>query len=194
MKIGVNIHVFNANLRKARRKHGMTQKDLAVAVGVSVAKIQAIEQMRYPGSDFTFVRELLLTIADILDEEYNLLFPPDYLFALQENYFPKQRKLSFYQDIDILSLPQSSSLGLPESILETQEMENAIQATLKQLHRREREILMYRFGFGCDRHTLQEAADKFSISRERIRQMEAIALRRLRNPRNRKILDEWRPV
>ena len=40
-----------------------------------------------------------------------------------------------------------------------------------------------RFGIGYDReHTLAEIARHFNLSRERVRQIEAVALRRLRNP------------
>ena len=40
-----------------------------------------------------------------------------------------------------------------------------------------------RFGIGCDReHTLEEIGQEFDVTRERIRQIEAKALRRLRAP------------
>jgi RNA polymerase primary sigma factor len=40
-----------------------------------------------------------------------------------------------------------------------------------------------RFGIGCEReHTLEEIGQEFSVTRERIRQIEAKALRQLRSP------------
>jgi RNA polymerase primary sigma factor len=40
-----------------------------------------------------------------------------------------------------------------------------------------------RFGIGCDReHTLEEIGQEFAVTRERIRQIEAKALRALRRP------------
>jgi RNA polymerase primary sigma factor len=40
-----------------------------------------------------------------------------------------------------------------------------------------------RFGIGCDReHTLEEIGQEFGVTRERIRQIEAKALRTLRDP------------
>lgn len=57
-------------------------------------------------------------------------------------------------------------------------------AVLKTLSSRERRIVEMRFGFDGDReHTLEEVGRDLSVSRERIRQIEASALRKLRHPR-----------
>jgi len=54
---------------------------------------------------------------------------------------------------------------------------------LKTLAPNEETIIRMRFGIGYDReHTLAEIAQHFDLSRERVRQIEAVALRRLRNP------------
>ena len=42
-----------------------------------------------------------------------------------------------------------------------------------------------RFGIGCDReHTLEEIAQEFGLTRERIRQIEMKAMQKLRSPEN----------
>jgi RNA polymerase primary sigma factor len=54
---------------------------------------------------------------------------------------------------------------------------------LKTLSPREEKVIRLRFGIGCDReHTLEEIGQKFDVTRERIRQIEAKALRQLRAP------------
>jgi RNA polymerase primary sigma factor len=54
---------------------------------------------------------------------------------------------------------------------------------LKILEPNEEKVIRMRFGIGHDReHTLEEIAQEFNLSRERVRQVEAQALRRLRNP------------
>jgi RNA polymerase primary sigma factor len=56
-----------------------------------------------------------------------------------------------------------------------------IQNLLDHLDERERKILTLRFGFGeHDPHTLEEVAQHFNVTRERIRQIEAVALKRIR--------------
>jgi RNA polymerase primary sigma factor len=52
---------------------------------------------------------------------------------------------------------------------------------LKILSPREERVIRLRFGIGCEReHTLEEIGQEFDLTRERIRQIEADALRRLR--------------
>jgi RNA polymerase primary sigma factor len=54
---------------------------------------------------------------------------------------------------------------------------------LKSLSPSEERVIRLRFGIGCDReHTLEEIAQRFDLSRERIRQIEAKAIRHLRGP------------
>ncbi len=66
-----------------------------------------------------------------------------------------------------------------------------IEEALDQLTQRERDVLIMRFGLedGCSR-TLEEVGRHFRVTRERIRQIEAKALKKLRNPnRSRKLRD-----
>jgi RNA polymerase primary sigma factor len=57
------------------------------------------------------------------------------------------------------------------------------QGILKTLASNEEKIIRMRFGIGFDHeHTLGEIAEQFNVSRERIRQIEAQALRHLRSP------------
>jgi RNA polymerase primary sigma factor len=66
-----------------------------------------------------------------------------------------------------------------------------MQDALAFLTDREREVLELRFGLKDGRdHTLEEVSDFFNVTRERIRQIEAKALRKLRHPsRSRQLRD-----
>jgi RNA polymerase primary sigma factor len=83
----------------------------------------------------------------------------------------------------------------------------AIQANLKEtvtrvlasLTPREERVLRMRFGIGMNTdHTLEEVGQQFSVTRERIRQIEAKALRKLKHPsRSRKMrsfLDQYHRI
>src|SRR5215472_6025419 len=69
-------------------------------------------------------------------------------------------------------------------------LDSAIQANLREatnqvlacLTPREERILRMRFGIGTDSHTLEEIGNQFSVTRERIRQIEAKTLRKLKHP------------
>ena len=95
----------------------------------------------------------------------------------------------------------STELGdfLPdESILEPGDaaskelLREQISDVLGHLTDREREVLEMRFGLddGKD-HTLEEVGKKFGVTRERIRQIEAKALRKLRHPSRSKSLRDY---
>ena len=63
------------------------------------------------------------------------------------------------------------------------------ESVLKTLTPREEKVIKMRFGVGDgSEHTLEEVGQNFAVTRERIRQIEAKALRKLRHPsRSRKL-------
>ena len=74
-----------------------------------------------------------------------------------------------------------------ESVFLREEIEQMLQG----LNPREREVIILRFGLeSCHPLTLEEVGKRFKVTRERIRQIETAALRKLRNPsRSKKIRD-----
>ena len=67
--------------------------------------------------------------------------------------------------------------------------EKPARTILSSLTPREERVLRMRFGIGMNTdHTLEEVGQQFSVTRERIRQIEAKALRKLKHPsRSRKM-------
>ncbi|WP_333647680.1 RNA polymerase sigma factor RpoD [Lacrimispora sp.] len=79
----------------------------------------------------------------------------------------------------------------PEGNVESVMLREHIDALLGDLKERERQVILLRFGLE-DGHprTLEEVGKEFNVTRERIRQIEAKALRKLRNPvRSKRIRD-----
>lgn len=88
----------------------------------------------------------------------------------------------FVADANVLS---------PEGNVESVMLREHIDTLLSDLKERERQVLILRFGLE-DGHprTLEEVGKEFKVTRERIRQIEAKALRKLRNPtRSKRIRD-----
>ena len=80
----------------------------------------------------------------------------------------------------------------PEEYTENEILKEEIKEVLMSLQAREQEVLELRFGLldgTC--HTLEEVGKKFSVTRERIRQIEAKALRKLRHPSRAKKLKDF---
>ncbi|MEW5768714.1 MAG: sigma-70 family RNA polymerase sigma factor [bacterium] len=71
----------------------------------------------------------------------------------------------------------------PYSDAEKSEISDQILMILKTLTPKEEKVIRMRFGIGVDRdHTLEEVGRHLSITRERVRQIEAKALRKLKHP------------
>ena len=69
----------------------------------------------------------------------------------------------------------------PFELLREKDLHNKVDGLLDELNDREKKIIFQRFGFGGgERKTLQQIGHKLGVSRERIRQLESIALAKLR--------------
>jgi RNA polymerase sigma factor (sigma-70 family) len=74
-------------------------------------------------------------------------------------------------------------LDYPEQEVAEKEAVQAVSEALDSLTPREAKILKLRFGIGEeDEHSLEEVGKKFEINRERIRQLEVRALKKMRHP------------
>ena len=94
------------------------------------------------------------------------------------------------QLVDFIQDRESSD---PTDIASRKMLREKVEEVLDTLPPREREILMLRFGFLDNRtRTLEEVGRTFHVTRERVRQLEAKALRNLRHPsRSSLLIDYW---
>ena len=113
----------------------------------------------------------------------------------------------FKQTEDVVSLDtpvgedEDSSLGElvedpdaenPQEAVELSSLAADVRAALQRLPDREREVIEMRFGIpDGESHTLEEVGKAFHVTRERIRQIEAKALRRLRSPSIARLLIDY---
>jgi RNA polymerase primary sigma factor len=88
------------------------------------------------------------------------------------------------------------TIGSPVELATGEGLKEATREVLGGLTTREAKVLRMRFGIDMNTdHTLEEVGKQFDVTRERIRQIEAKALRKLRHPSRsdhlRSFLDEW---
>jgi RNA polymerase primary sigma factor len=88
------------------------------------------------------------------------------------------------------------TIGSPVELATGEGLKEATREVLGGLTAREAKVLRMRFGIDMNTdHTLEEVGKQFDVTRERIRQIEAKALRKLRHPSRsehlRSFLDEW---
>lgn len=80
----------------------------------------------------------------------------------------------------------------PEESATSQLLKEQVKSVLSSLSDREQKILKMRFGLnGSKSHTLEEVGKEFAVTRERIRQIEAKALAKLRKHKDSKKLHEY---
>ena len=78
---------------------------------------------------------------------------------------------------------EDTSIESPDSSATNENLADATEGILESLTARESKVLRMRFGIGMNTdHTLEEVGKQFDVTRERIRQIEAKALRKLRHP------------
>jgi RNA polymerase primary sigma factor len=80
---------------------------------------------------------------------------------------------------DLIKAPDTVD---PHAAAEASALQRAVTAALSELTPREQRILRMRFGIGSTaEHTLEEVGQEFGVTRERIRQIEAKAIEKLRH-------------
>jgi RNA polymerase sigma factor (sigma-70 family) len=193
MQVGVNVHIYHAEMRRLRLAKGWSQKALAEEVGAHYQDIQKVEtfQTWRPRQ-----LALLSPIALALDRDTDDLFPPAY-FKLVARRHAVPRRLAHVVEITLESLDavHEPALLLPppdEDAVSRSELSNRLMLLLADLRRTERTVIRLRFGLDDGRqYTLGEIGQKFGVSLERIRQIEAKAMRKLRHPKRSRILREY---
>ena len=87
------------------------------------------------------------------------------------------------EDSELGDFLEDKGAESPNDTLITQDLTTQVERALSTLSPKEKEILRLRFGIGEEgEHTLEEVGKRFAVTRERIRQIETKALRKLRHP------------
>ena len=128
--------------------------------------------------------EKIRNLLRIANEPVSLDTPVGELLNEPDNPIPAG---ALFNDADLDSplgdFIEDSSMTLPDEIVTADSLKESIKSKLASLTPREAKVLMMHFGIGTySEHTLEEVGREFGLSRERIRQIEAKALRKLRHP------------
>lgn len=88
-------------------------------------------------------------------------------------------------ETELLNFVENESEPTPFNSVQQRMLESDIENALGELSEREASIIKLRFGLEGNRsHTLKELGEIFGVTRERIRQIQQKALRKLRSPQN----------
>ena len=92
------------------------------------------------------------------------------------------------EDNSLLDVLTNSDSPIADKLLMDESLSREIYRALSTLTERERDIIRYFFGIGCQEMTLEEIGEQFSLTRERVRQIKEKAIRRLRHASRSKLL------
>lgn len=96
------------------------------------------------------------------------------------------------EDADLADFIEDEDATQPIDYAARELLREQIQSALAALSERERQVLELRFGLLDGKsHTLEEVGRHFNITRERVRQIEAKALRKLRHPSRSRLLRDY---
>jgi len=188
-RVGLKTRVFNYSLDKAlkqaEKRYAMPRYRLAPEVlEITVAKLYGYLQFKaYPKL------ELRLQIALALEVHPDTIFPEELEHQRVDQPDVVTMTRSEWEETRLLSGSGYGGIDQAEDRLMAGNLTEVVDDALDTLYEREAHILQLRFGIiGGQPRTLDETADYInnyygtSITRERIRQIEARGLRKLRQP------------
>jgi hypothetical protein len=151
-----------------------------------------------------FDAAMLLDISDIRKRLENFVYKlGDYLSSLEKRwqYLPKvieeekkivarvkakrraRTKFKPKYELGIMGLIQAIHGYVPDDLLPEEQLQNATLRALNLLYTREERVIRRRFAIDCAFGTLQEIGEDLGILKERVRQIQNKALRKLRHPK-----------
>jgi len=191
MRVRVIARIKNEEFYSARIAAGFrTLTSLSKASGISRGVLGSYENFKSCPRILSLKSDgrlkSILRLEELLDKKIEELFPPEYGLAVSNKV---RNRIEFVRDQ--LYLPTAKELLLlptpeqeePENLAIKEDLRKAVLESFKSLTDREVTVLKLHFGLGEDgEFTLEEVADKLKVTRERIRQIEAKALRKLKHP------------
>lgn len=167
MRIRARLITKNFEVEERRKLKGMTQAEFAEAVGMNTNRLQKIEQMRIkPTADEA------KSIALELDTQVDILFPKGY-----------EKVVEVFANIGDKVLdytPPMLDQGFDEvRLLEQADAKRSVEYLMERakLSPRETQVVVLR----SEGDTLEQVATKMDVTRERIRQIEARGLEKMRH-------------
>lgn len=190
--VRLSLITHNARLVDARKDRGLNGQDMAQACHISRNRLREIENLRVIPSE-----DEIIKFACILEKAIDDLFPEELLSAIGAGVFARRKvELSTPQ---VISLTEAQHQGLltygdgeMTDEIDRKLLEDQIGEVLATLQPRQQKVLKLRFGLEDGPSlSLTEAGKELNVTKERIRQIEAKALRNLRHPSRTRGLEDF---
>lgn len=193
-ELEVELRIRNNRLKSRRTALGFTQRQLAQAAGLCAHAYGGLESLRdSPLTPKGQWRVVARALADFFEVPLEELFPPA-LLSLPGNSATRAVDVCDLPaltggDEDLKALPQESETS--RTLAEEAALRVQVRKVIKTLTPREAKIICMRFGIDEPGLAGKAAEQKFEVSRGRIHQIEAKALRKLRHRTRRDLLEPF---
>ena len=116
-----------------------------------------------------------------------------HLLELRRQSLSLNHRVGKAEDTELVDLLEDSDLQLPEELMNETMMRQEISDVLDDvLTQREKDVICLRYGLSTSQpYTLEEVGAMFCLSRERVRQIQSKAMRKLRRPQVARRLKGW---
>ena len=145
---------------------------LPVHVTESLRKVERAQVVAYARDGREFDVDVIATLAELpADRVRKMLAVPEDPLSMDDPEILDE----------VLAIADDGTPSAEEAVLDAQ-TQKVVREQVNRLTSREATVIRLRFGIDCEEHTLEEIGKEFGVTRERIRQIEARALRKLRHP------------
>lgn len=190
----VKSRLYNAVLYDAIKRSGLTQEEYSKPLGINPSTLSALAGLRLSPWHFRTGerKDFAEALANHIEIAFNELFPKT-LYSLRVLVPPEalERRYDSIQLVPLLEARNVRMLETPSTIYEQKEIDELLETALSSLTPREEQVIKMRYGLEGKEHHLDEIGAYYSLSRERIRQIEGKALRKLRHPDRSKALQDF---
>ncbi len=183
--IALKIKAKHGILQKFIDEMNWTQSDFARALGLQ----QSIVGLWFNMQDYPRSPETMEKVCRLIGKAPEEIFPK---FLSDPKFLGMKKKWTLYREVDLEFLPFNEVPELEYTPdMDSFDVKDKIAKVLKTLSPKEEKVIRMRFGLTDEEteHTLEEIAKKLIISRERVRQIEQEAIRKLQHSSRSRILE-----
>ncbi|HEY89771.1 MAG TPA: sigma-70 family RNA polymerase sigma factor [Thermoflexia bacterium] len=189
--IRIPVHMVETIGRLTQTQHTLTQRlgrepnmeEIALEIGfIPSEDVAAIRETQTAGQSLSTSQQRKLRRA---------VTKVRHIISVGQEPMSLETPIGNEQDSELADFIEDENLPGPRAATSREMLNEQLEGILAELKDRERTVLEMRFGLmDGEQHTLEEVGATFDVTRERIRQIESRALRKLRHPgRSRKLRD-----
>ena len=190
MKLRSISKIRNHVLIAERERRGINQAEMASLLDIPMFLYCRLEKLDFPKK---FDEDLILKIACKLKIQPDDIMPRELAGVSVINKTEKVAEVSVKNILDCGCIKANFILDSPSDIAAKDDDTLELLKHVDELSYREKEVIKMRFGVGedCTEYTYSEIARIFKVTRERVRQVERKAIRKLKNAYQDNV-DEWK--